>query len=399
MRIALIGAGGYGANYASLFERLHGEGAAVFRAVADPGGPALEETKSRLAGLGVSWHADYRRMFEECAGDLDVVVIAAPIPLHLPMLEAALDRNVFVLLEKPPVPLIQDFLRVCQRPESAKVGVGFKLLADSNLWRLKEAMKNGAFGRIVSLRASGLWPRFDSYYRRATWAGRMIWREMPVFDGPATNALAHIVHNLMFLAGATPAGFGIPGEMRGEVYRARPVESYDLCGLTGTFPDGPSFSGVFTHAVERKTDWTLVVQGERGSATLTKEGVVSDVPLGEQLPGRDLFEECWADFHRFASGLQERPLTTLQDCHGYVAATNAMLVSSGGIRALPEQVVRRFEGAEDGGFDVEDIAGLAAESLRSGFSLTGCGAAWASDGRAVDAARLTAIPFEDFVSA
>lgn len=396
LRVALFGAGGFGASHVACMEKLQAEGLIQFVAVADPAGEALRDVRVRLVGSGVRWFADFRELLAECAGRLDAVVISTPIPWHLPMLEAAMDAGLFVFLEKPPVPLIQDFLRVCERPEASRVAVGFKLLADPKLWRLKEAMVDGRFGRIVSIHAGGCWPRLDSYYQRASWAGRMMWREMPVFDGPATNALAHIVHNVMFLAGGSREGFGVPGEMRGEVYRARPIESYDVCCLEGTFLHGPTFAAAFTHAVERKVDWSIVVRGERGKAVLTKDGIVSDVPL-DVVEGGDIFEECWRDFYRLATGVRPKALTGLSDCRGYVAATNAMLVSSGGVRNLPPSVAGRFERGQDGGWNVEGIIGRVETMVRAGRSFSASGAEWARAGQTVNADTLREISFSEYV--
>jgi predicted dehydrogenase len=389
LRAALIGAGGYGANHLRILERFHAEGAVRFLAVADPTEAVQEESRDRLAARGVNWFSDYREMFESLEGQLDAVVISTPIPLHLPMLEAALDRNLYVFLEKPPVPLIQDFLRIAARPESSRVALGFKLLADPSLWRLKDAMLGGSLGRIISLRASACWPRLDSYYSRAGWAGRMVWRGMPVFDGPATNALAHIVHNIMFLAGPDRESFAVPETMQGELYRARPIESYDVCSLSGAFSSGARFGAAFAHAVEKKRDWSIVVEGDKGRAVLTINGVESDCPLpdGRRLE-HDLFEESWWDFYNFATGRLARPRTSFADCFGYVAATNAMLVSSAGVRDLPAEAVRRFEIAGDGGYDVEGFGEAAARFQQTGNSLRDCGAEWAVEGVPVDAARL-----------
>lgn len=398
LRAALIGAGGYGENHLRMLERLHAKGAVDFRAVADPSEAAKGEARERLAAAGVRWFADYQEMFRALDGQLDAVVISTPIPLHLPMLESALDRNLYVFLEKPPVPLIQDFRRIAARPEAARVALGFKLLADPHLWRLKEAMLEGAFGRITSLRAVACWPRLDSYYARASWAGRMVWRGLPVFDGPATNALAHIVHNIMFLAGAERADFGVPGVVQGELYRARQIESYDVCGLVGSFANGLTFSAAFSHAVETRMEWTIVVDGEKGRAVLTKDKVESDRPLPDfKKSEHDLFEESWRDFYRFATGQQDRPHTRFVDCEGYVATTNAMLVSSGGIRDLPSEVVRRFEKSGDGGYDVRNMAELATRSQQTGASFAKCGADWGVDGLPVDAANLKGVDLSGYV--
>lgn len=397
VRVAIIGAGGYGGRHVEMVEQLSRAGEVRFVAVADPTGDRLGELKSRLEGEGVEWFSDYRVMLETWDGRLDVVVISTPIPLHLPMLEAALDRNLFVLLEKPPVPLIQDYRRVAARPEAGRVALGFNLLADPDLWRLKRAILSGRLGKIRSLRAGACWPRFDAYYHRAGWAGRMIWNGLPVFDGPATNALAHIVHNIMFLAGAKETAFGVPNAVRGELYRARPIESYDVSGLTGTFPNGVTFSAAFAHAVEETLDWEIVVEGEDGSAVLGPKGVRGDIDAEPSGRSPSLMEGTWTDFLAFVTGRKVRPFTALSDCLGYVAATNGMLVSSGGVRALPPSVVRKFGEGDAAGYAVEGMADLVRRTIATGASFAACGASWAADGSWIELSGLDAVDPARFV--
>ena len=396
LRIALIGAGGYGQNHLQALEEYDEKGLLRFVAVADPTAEKLLPEKSRVEARGVRWFDDYRTMFEGTG--LDAVVISTPIPLHLPMLEAALDRKLAVLLEKPPVPLIQDFLRVNARPEAARVALGFKLIADPKLWRLKRAILDGSLGTIRHISGSACWPRLDSYYSRAGWAGRMTWNGMAVLDGPVTNALAHILHNMMFLAGET--GFAVPKTVRAELYRARRIESYDVCCLAGGWASGVTFSAAFTHAVERKVQWSVVVEGDRGTARLGPDNLVfetgSPVP-GEEAPAGDLFRDSWRDFYRMAIGELAKPLTSFGDCLAYMAATNAMFVSSGRIHPLPPAAVRRYEAGGDGGFNVPGIASLIDETAKTGRLFSEQNVPWAVAGSPVDVSSLRDFPMQDLV--
>ena len=401
LNIALFGAGGYGSNHVRILEELQAGGMLRFAAVADPTAQKLGDLKSRLAAKGTRWFEDYRKLLDDLEGNLNAVVISTPIPLHLLMLEAALDRKLAVFLEKPPVPLIQDFLRINARPEAARVALGFKLIADPNLWRLKRAMKAGELGAIRHISGSACWPRLDSYYSRASWAGRILWNGMAVLDGPATNALAHILHNMMFLAGEKPEGFAVPKTVRAELYRARPIESYDLCCLAGDWGSGITFSAAFTHAVERRGEWSVAVEGDRGTARLGPDHLVFETDPSipsEEAPAPDLFCDSWMDFYRMAIGEREKPLTSFSDCLAYVATTNAMFVSSGRIHSLPPSAVRRYEIEGDGGFDVPGIASLIEQTAKTGRLFSEQNAPWAVAGTPVDAGALRAFSADGILS-
>ena len=82
-------------------------------------------------------------------------------------------------------------------------------------------------------------------------------RGEPIFDGPATNAMADLIHNAMFLASEQPGDYAVPVEMTAELYRARPIESYDVACLRGSFASGVVFSAALTHATEEAWPYRL----------------------------------------------------------------------------------------------------------------------------------------------
>ncbi|RIK44885.1 MAG: hypothetical protein DCC58_07690 [Chloroflexi bacterium] len=90
-RIGIVGAAGRGAAFASSLRSL---GARV-QAVCDIHAEGLEQT--RLALGAAHAYTDYTQMLE--AGDLDAVLVATPMHLHVPMATAALERGIAVLSE------------------------------------------------------------------------------------------------------------------------------------------------------------------------------------------------------------------------------------------------------------------------------------------------------------
>lgn len=397
LRVALFGAGGFAANHVRHIELLQDEGLVSFVAVADPTVERLADVKVRLEGRGVRWFLDYQTLVEQLHGHLDAVVIATPIPLHLPMLEAALDHNLAVYMEKPPVPLIQDYLRVLRRPESRRVAVAFNMVASPDLWRLKQAMRSGELGVVRRLSGTACWPRRDTYYKRAGWAGRVLWKGLPVLDGPATNALSHIVQNLMFLAGETEAGFAVPETVRAELYRARPIETYDLCAFAGRWASGLEFTAAFSHSVKEHRDWAVVVEGEAGRACLGLENLTFE-PRGAQPVQKtsavNTFAASWRNFYDFATGRISKPFSSLEDCRGYVATTNGMFRSAGGIHDLPASVVRRVEEDGDGLFDVPGIPTLTDQVLETGRLFSELNVPWAVPGETVNITELRELAIE-----
>src|ERR1043166_2723349 len=106
VRFGLIGVGGIGAYHLASIEANERAGEAQLVAVADPTIDRFPEVKAKLGERGVRRHANYADMLRE-EKELDAVTIATPIPFHLEMARASLECGLFVNLEKPPVPLIQ----------------------------------------------------------------------------------------------------------------------------------------------------------------------------------------------------------------------------------------------------------------------------------------------------
>jgi predicted dehydrogenase len=380
LRVGLIGVGGIGSYHLSAIQQLEREGHVRLVAVADPGSERFPELKQALHGRGVRWHLDYRDLLREEA-ELDGVTIATPIPLHYEMTRASIERGIFVHLEKPPVPSIQQLEDLINADTQHRVSVGFQMIGSRCVQEVKNAILHGQLGEVSEIRVCGCWPRLDGYYNRARWAGRMVLDGEPVFDGPATNALAHLIHNIMFLAASEPEGFEVPVEVQGELYRARPIESYDVACLRGRFRSGVRFVVALAHATEEALPFRLEIRGTKGWARISEDGTLVEGSALERLECGESTQELLLKSHRafveFMSGERARTSTHMRDARGYVHATNGMLISSGQIHDIGADWIRTYRRENDRGFDVAGLSGFVENSFHTGRLFSEQGVPWA----------------------
>lgn len=397
LRIALIGAGGFGRFHLQALLELQKRGLVRLVAISDPNRPELCNPEN-MAPNTPRWFPEYQTMLRECE-TLDAVTIAAPIPLHLSMTEACIERGLFVYLEKPPVPLIQQLEHLTRCDRYKRVFVGFQMISAKTLGCLKEWIVEGRLGRIKEVRVCGSWPRADEYYERNGWAGRMSVRGEAVFDGPATNAFAHLIHDLMFLCGSSTR-FAVPTRLRSEIYRARPIESYDVACVRGVCDTGIQFSAALTHATKELFPYKIKVFGSLGEAELRDDGNALESDFNCMSSRESLQEMMLETYQRFLARIEGRRggvISTLDDTRGYVLTTNGMLLSSGAIHQIDEMHVKRYEKGGKYGYEVEDLWHGLETFYQTGLLFSELGFPWAKRTQFVDLEDLHHLPFEEGV--
>lgn len=326
-RAALIGVGGYGRVHLDVIRRLRDRGEVELVAVADPFKERFPELASRLRGEGVAWHRDHHELLAD-TGPLDLVVIAAPIPLHeqmtLDVLEGAPGAR--ILLEKPAVPSVGQLNRLMAADDTKRVRVGFQTLHLPQVGRMRKWIQDGELGRISRVTVAAGWPRNDDYYERAPWAGRMFCDGRLVFDGPATNALSHVLNNVCHvLTGGSDGTSGRATLVTGWLGRVRRMESYDtfhsVCRIAGT-----EVRTFLTHAVATEVPWVIKVRGEKATAMLRqREPFLWRSDLGDAgLPtGRDPHDTLYSAMLGPEVGFTALP-GTLESVIGYTEWTEAV---------------------------------------------------------------------------
>jgi len=397
-RLGLVGIGGVGDVHLGVLRGLTKSGEARLVAVADPALAGRKEAVEGFAREGVAAFCSLEEMLASGVG-LDGVVLATPIPLHFPMAMACLKARIPVLMEKPPVVLPEELETLEKADAEGVVAVGFQLAASSLVQKAKSLILSGEIGDVTGIRAMAGWPRDDAYYARAGWAGRMNWRGLPTFDGPATNGLAHLVQMGMFLACPAGAECAVPEKVTAEFYRARPLESYDAVCLRCEFPGDIPFTVALAHCVAGLVPGEIKVIGTHGSLTLRSDSngflpmsLIVDSRGEKQafaVKNENHFEELYRHFLGVLDGRRERQLTELADCRGYVLATAGALLSSRGIRTIPAGSIRKAAGEDGAVHAVDGLESLLQESFRTGRLFSELGADWASPSDEVRTADIT----------
>ena len=191
-------------------------------------------------------------------------------------------------------------------------------------------------------------------------------------------------------------------EITAELYRARPIESYDIACLRGRFPGGATFSAALTHATEDGLPYRLEVRGTEGWMRVSEDSTTIESSWAPDDHPGETAEQLVAKTHRqfaaFATGEEARPLTPLLDTRGYLLATNGMLLSSGTIHSIAEQHLRRYEKDGEGGYDVAGLRSAVQASFETGKLFSEQGVPWAVATKPVSVEALNTIAFPGLTS-
>ena len=277
-RVVLVGVRGYGQVHAERIARLAERGQVELVAAVDPGVVLDPPTV-----YGVDLYADLTEALS-VVGQVDVVVIAAPIGEHFRIARTALTSGADVYLEKPPVTSLDEFTRLLdvEQETGRVIQVGFQSLGSHAL----EMLGADAFGigPVTRLGALGAWSRTVGYWSRSPWSGRRSLHGRAVVDGVITNALAHAVVTALATVGCRR--LEDVDVVETDLYRANAIDSDDTsvvrirttqglevtCALTLCAPlhrepevhlEGAHGRVVFAYAADRIRSMTVAKRGQR----------------------------------------------------------------------------------------------------------------------------------------
>jgi len=227
VKVVLVGIGGYGEVYLSpLLD--HPEGARCEIAGAVDPSPENCSRLHELEALGVPVFSTLEDYYRENSADL--AIISSPIHLHADHVCRSLVHGSHVLVEKPAAAVTEDVDRmIAARDQAVRfVGVGFQWSFSDSILALKRDILSGRFGAPLGGRSLTLWPRTERYYGRNNWAG--VKRDPEgrwILDSPASNAMAHHIHNLLFLLGPAPGRSAVPVSVSARLARVNEIETFD----------------------------------------------------------------------------------------------------------------------------------------------------------------------------
>jgi predicted dehydrogenase len=245
----LVGLGGYGEVYLSaLLDEPQVARCDIVGAV-DPY-PHNCARPADLKALGITIHSSLDDFYRTSSADL--AVISSPIQLHVEHVCTALAHGTHVLVEKPAAAVTADVDSMIDARDRAGrfVAVGFQWSFARSILDLKRDILAGRFGKPESGRSLTLWPRTEIYYQRNDWAGR---RRDPagrwILDSPACNAMAHDLHNTLFLFGPEMDRSAEPIDVSAQLACVNDIETFDSVAAHARTADGAELLFLASHTV------------------------------------------------------------------------------------------------------------------------------------------------------
>jgi len=294
----MSGIGGYGYWYLKTLLEECDPGTFVLVGAVDPRpeGSALFAT---LRQAGVPVH-DTLEHFFAAGGSADLVVISSPIHHHVPQAIAALAHGAHVLCDKPLGAAVAeaDDLIAARNASDRWVSIGYQWSFSPGIRLLKADLLDGRWGRPLRAATLCLWPRDFAYYARNEWAGRMRAPDgRPILDSPLNNAMAHFIHNLLYLLGPESERSAEPAAVTADTARAYGIETADTIGVRVETAHGAGILFLGSHASAAEHPPVFRIECEKG--VITHDGGLAPI-RGTATDGTEILYPSPEESHQFA---------------------------------------------------------------------------------------------------
>lgn len=370
IRLAVVGIGGYGWNLVDYINDVSKSGVCKLVAAADNRLTDFADKAGELSAAGVEVFDDAIKMFDQLRGKCDAIYIATSIQSHAPLAIAAMEAGYPVHLEKPPAATIQEVDRMIetQRRTGRLCMIGFQQIHGNTLQILKERIVSGRLGKIETVSCRAAWPRTASYYARNNWAGKLRSGDNWVLDGPAMNALAHQVNNMLYFASTEASGYAMPTKVRAELYAAGPVESHNTAAIEIQTADGPTVYWLGSHCADKRYGPTIEVHGDGGHAVWTGNLDI-EYSDGSTESGKGDNATMTDMVKNFIDAIEKNDESIirckLSDTRTFALALNGAHESSGKIHRIDESFVRIIdEGTDEAATEVEGLGDMITEGAK-----------------------------------
>lgn len=216
--------------------------------------------ESSIEGSNVKVYTDYKEFLND--EDIDVVTIATISGYHAEQAIDCLNHNKHILIEKPMALSLEDADKIIKlgKEKNKKVCVSHQNRFSPAVQKLRRAIDEGRFGKLIHGTARTLWTRDDNYYAQASWRGT---KELD--GGTLMNQCIHNIDLLQWMMG-------------GEVERLssetdtfiRKIETEDFGALLIRFKNGTV--GIVEGSVcvyPKNLEESLSIFGEKGTVVIS----------------------------------------------------------------------------------------------------------------------------------
>ncbi len=154
LRVGVVGVGMMGQHHVRVYSELAKEGHVELVGVADPN---FERAKELAKRFGTIPYSDHRQLIKE---NLDAVSIAVPTSLHREIAVELISSGASVLIEKPIADTVENGDAIVKAAEDNGVvlAVGHIERFNPAVLKLKEVIRGGELGRIVTISAKRVGP-------------------------------------------------------------------------------------------------------------------------------------------------------------------------------------------------------------------------------------------------
>ena len=153
--------------------------------------------EDNIENSNVNVYINYMEMLQK--ENIDVVTIATESGYHAKHAIDCLNKNVHVLVEKPMALSIEDIDKMIALAgdKNKKICVSHQNRFNPPIQKLRKAVEEGRFGRLINGTARILWTRDNNYYKQASWRGT---RELD--GGTLMNQCIHNIDLLQWMMGS-----------------------------------------------------------------------------------------------------------------------------------------------------------------------------------------------------
>jgi len=400
----IVGIGGFARTWVRSLKSTEERGLARLSAAVVRNRAKYAQQVDELEAEGRVIYATLDEMLADGHGKYDVIGVPTGIPFHEPMAVRAMEAGYNVLIEKPVAGTVQEVARIAdaERRTGHWCAVGYQHIYSPSVQWLASKLASGALGAIVEARTIILWPRAVSYYERNAWAGQLRSNDRWTLDGPATNATAHYVSLMTYLAQVVEgAEFGV-ARVRGELYRAKPIPSYDTSCIEILTTGGARLYHYATHSCVENVNPEIVIDCEKGTVAWDRD---SDTFAIKYADGREEYSPKDEDLPvsagpiaqvaRVAVGKDPAPLCGLCEAGPHVLIINLAFESSRGIIPVPGEATYATELGGSELVAIKDMEDIIRDAKEKGGLFSDLGVPWARATDAVSSEGYTCFPSEE----
>jgi len=218
------------------------------------------------------WYTDYREMLKK--SDIGAVIVSTPHHLHYSMVLESAKSGKNVLVDKPMAVTLKEADEMIEeaRRKGVKLGVNFQSRFDPTFRRVKEAVEEQRFGRLILGEAVVKWFRSQEYYDKSRWRGS--WATEG--GGALINQVIHTIDLLVWIMGS-------PRYLWGQIDTVgHKIEVEDLAVAAIRFENGALGIIQGSTAIYPGLPTRLEVHGTKGTAVIEGEVLKRWSIIGEE---------------------------------------------------------------------------------------------------------------------